>query len=111
MGILDQLKGSIVGLDTAPLIDFIERHETFRALVRPFFVALIERKFSIVTSTVTLVETLTHPLHLQKPDLARRYQEILLNVENLTTLAVSLAIAAKAAEIRAGFNLRIPDAI
>lgn len=111
MGVLDQLEGSIVGLDTAPLIYFIERHPTFHAVVKPFFVALTEEKFSIVTSTVTLVETLTHPLRLKKPDLAQRYQEILLNAENLTTLAVSPAIAIKAAEIRADYNLRTPDAI
>ncbi|MFQ5420240.1 MAG: type II toxin-antitoxin system VapC family toxin [Anaerolineae bacterium] len=111
MGVLDQLEGSIVGLDTAPLIYFIERHPTFHAVVKPFFVALTEEKFSIVTSTVTLVETLTHPLRLKKPDLAQRYQEILLNAENLTTLAVSPASAIKAAEIRADYNLRTPDAI
>jgi predicted nucleic acid-binding protein len=111
MGLLDNIKGQVVALDTAPLIYFIERHPTYHPVVRPLFAALAKGQFTAVTSTITLVETLVQPLRTQQPDLAQRYQEILLRAKNLTTYDMSPAIAIKAAGIRAEFNFRTPDAI
>ena len=41
----------------------------------------------------------------------RRYREILLNAENLTTALLSHEIAEEAARLRAEYNIRTPDAI
>ncbi|MCA9898014.1 MAG: PIN domain-containing protein [Anaerolineales bacterium] len=111
MGVLDDFRGSIVGLDTTPLIYFIEKNATYHPLVRPFFVAMAARHFSVVTSTITLVETLVHPLRNNHHELAGRYREILLNTANLTTYDLTPDIAQKAAEIRANYQIRTPDAI
>jgi len=111
MGILDAFKGAIVGLDTTPLIYFIEKNPTYHPLVRPFFVSLTDGEFVAVTSTITLVETLVHPIRMNRPRIAERYREILLNIPQLTTYDVSPDIAQKAAEIRANHNIRTPDAI
>lgn len=111
MGVLDDFSGSIVGLDTTPLIYFIEKNATYHPLVRPFFVAMAARKFSVVTSTITLVETLVHPIRNNHHELAGRYREILLNTANLTTYDLTPDIAQKAAEIRANYQIRTPDAI
>jgi hypothetical protein len=56
---IKSLRGSVVGLDTAPLIYLIE--ENFRT-VRSFFEAADQGKFQIVTSMLTLTEVLVHPL-------------------------------------------------
>jgi hypothetical protein len=53
------LLGQVVGLDTAPLIYFIEEHPTYLSTVDPFFEALAASQVQAVTSTVTLVEVLT----------------------------------------------------
>lgn len=111
MGVLDDFRGSIVGLDTTPLIYFIEKNATYHPLVRPFFVAMAARNFSVVTSTITLVETLVHPIRNNHHELAGRYREILLNTTNLTTYDLTPDIAQKAAEIRANYQIRTPDAI
>lgn len=111
MGVLDDFRGSIVGLDTTPLIYFIEKNATYHPLVRPFFVAMAGRKFSVVTSTITLVETLVHPIRNNHHELAGRYREILLNTTNLTTYDLTPDIAQKAAVIRANYQIRTPDAI
>ena len=111
MGVLDDFSGSIVGLDTTPLIYFIEKNATYHPLVRPFFVAMAARKFLVVTSTITLVETLVHPIRNNHHQLAGRYREILLNTANLTTYDLTPDIAQKAAEIRANYQIRTPDAI
>jgi hypothetical protein len=62
MGFLADMQGAVIGLDTAPLIYFIEKHATYHPLLRPFFVALADGKYTVATSTVTLVETLVHPI-------------------------------------------------
>ena len=111
MGVLDDFSGAIVGLDTTPLIYFIEKNATYHPLVRPFFVAMAAKRFSVVTSTITLVETLVHPRRNNHHELAGRYREILLNTANLTTYDLTPDIAQKAAEIRADYQIRTPDAI
>lgn len=111
MGYLDDLKGAVVGLDTAPLIYFIEKNPAFHFLIRPFFNDLANGEFTAVTSTITLVETLVHPIRTNHKVIARQYREILLNTPHLITLDVSPDIAQRAAEIRATYDLRTPDAI
>lgn len=111
MGFLDDIQEQIVGLDTAPLIYFIEKHPTYHPRLRPFFVALADGQFMVATSTITIVETLVQPLRVEQLDLARRYQEILLNAPYVTTYDLSPVIAQRAAKIRAGYQFRTPDAI
>ena len=59
---IEALRGSTVGLDTGPLIYYIEEHATFLAKIKPFFEAADRNEFRIVTSFVTLIEVLVHPL-------------------------------------------------
>jgi hypothetical protein len=40
---LEALRGAVVGLDTAPLIYFVEENPTYLPFVRPFFEA-VDRK-------------------------------------------------------------------
>lgn len=108
---LKPLYGQVVGLDTAPLIYFIEKHQTYLPFVRPFFEAVNRGDIQVVTSTLTLTEVLIHPLRQGNQDLAREYSRILLNATNVKTLSVSPLVAAEAARIRADSGIRTPDAI
>ena len=67
---IEALRGSTVGPDTGPLIYYIEEHPAFLAKVKPFFEAAQRSEFRIVTSFVTLVEVLVHPLREGRPELA-----------------------------------------
>lgn len=107
---INLLQGKTVGLDTAPLIYFIEENPVYIEPVRLFFEAMNRGDFSVVTSTVTLLEVLVHPLRTHNRELAAEYRDILLNSE-LLTLEVSSAIAEQAAKLRAAHNIRTPDAI
>jgi predicted nucleic acid-binding protein len=111
LGFLEDLEGTVVGLDTAPLIYFIEKNLSYHSVVGPFFIALANRQFTAVTSTITLIETLVHPIRTNHKAIAQQYRDILLNTPHLSTLDVSADIAQKAAEIRAVHNMRTPDAI
>ncbi|MGB6131746.1 MAG: type II toxin-antitoxin system VapC family toxin [Acidobacteriaceae bacterium] len=108
---LDSLRGTIVGLDTAPLIYFIEAHPRYLPLVRPFFEAVERGDLAVVTSTLTLTEVLVHPWRHRNEELIRQYSRILLHADNLRTIPVLPEIAAEAARIRAVHGLKVPDAI
>ena len=107
---INVLRGKTVGLDTAPLIYFIEENPAYIEIVRFFFEAMDRGDFMVVTSTVTLLEVLVHPLRSNNRELATEYRDILLN-SRLMTLEVSNAIAEQAAQLRATHNIRTPDAI
>ncbi len=77
MGWVDDLAGTVVGLDTSPFIYFyfIEKHSLWHPVVRPFFAALDNGLFEAVTSTVTLNEVSLLPLQRAEVDLALKYRE------------------------------------
>lgn len=62
MAWLDRLKDKIIGLDTAPLIYFIEQNPDYIKTVHEFFSSMDRGEFRVVTSTLTLTEVLVHPL-------------------------------------------------
>ena len=108
---LAALRGQIVGLDTAPLIYFIEEDPAYLEKVTPFFEAVDRGEFQVVTSAVTLLEVLVHPIRRGDAGLALRYREILLGSRNVSCVALSNEIAEEAARLRAESNIRTPDAI
>ncbi|MBW4571577.1 MAG: PIN domain-containing protein [Tolypothrix carrinoi HA7290-LM1] len=105
-----QLQGTIVGLDTAPLIYFIEQNPTYLEMMRLFFRALNQGDFMVVTSVVTIPEVLVYPLRQGNITLAQQYRDILFNSQ-VTTIEVVPNIAETAAQLRADYNLKTPDAI
>ena len=105
------LRGKVVGLDTTPLIYFIEENPAYLPTVHPFFEAVDRGEFAVVTSMITLLEVLVHPFRRGDTQLAQRYRDILLNAKGLTTIHFSQDIAEGAARLRAAHNIRTPDAI
>ena len=106
-----QLQGKVVGLDTAPLIYFMEQNPNYLEMMRVFLRSFDRGDFRRVTSTVTLVEVLIHPLRQGNTILAQEYREILLNQESLTVVELTPDIVETAAQLRASYNLRSPDSI
>jgi predicted nucleic acid-binding protein len=108
---VDEIRGQLVSLDTAPLIYYLEADPAYLPLVTPFFEALAARELRVVTLTITLVEVLTKPMRQGAIGLARKYRELLLATQGLQMQPVSAAIAEEAARLRAAYTLRTPDAI
>lgn len=111
MGWVESLHGKIVALDTTPLIYFIEEHPIYLKVVEPFFQAVEHGDITVVTSIVTLLEALVHPIKNANEELAQKYRELLFNSEGLTTITLSQEIAEEAARLRAFHNIRTPDSI
>jgi predicted nucleic acid-binding protein len=110
MAWVDSLRGKVVGLDTAPVIYFIEKHPLYVDMIRSFFETVQNGECTIVTSTVTLLETLVFPLKHGDKYLAGRYRSILQKTRGLTLLPVSTEIAEEAASLRANYNIHTADA-
>jgi predicted nucleic acid-binding protein len=111
MGWVEDLHGKTVGLDTAPLIFYIEDHPAYANLLDPFFEAVKAGEIRVVTSILTLLEVLVHPLKHGDENLAHEYNDVLLSSPYIFTIPVTPATAQAAAELRAASSLKTPDAI
>jgi predicted nucleic acid-binding protein len=111
MSWVDSLYGTVVGLDTAPLIYYVEAHPRYLPILSPFFKAVDRGDIHLVTSTLTLAEVLVHPLRHNNPILERQYSSMLLNTRGIETCPVSPAIAREAARLRALYGFKTPDAV
>ena len=100
-----------LGLDTAPLIYFIERHPTYIERVRAVVQRIATGTLTGHTSVITLSEVLVKPLRLGQTALAQRYRHFLSHSRNLVLHTLDAAIAERAAELRARYGLRTPDAL
>ena len=105
------LQGKTVGLDTAPIIYFIEGNPLYVEMMRTFFLAVQKDEFSVVTSTVTLLETLVVPLRHGNVNLAQQYRDILFKTKGHITISLFPSIAEEAARLRASHNISTPDSI
>jgi len=100
-----------LGIDTAPFIYFVERHPDYLGLMREIIRRIDAGEIEAVSSVVTLTEVLTHPLRFKNVLLAQRYRDVLYRSRNFRLLPIDAAIAEVAANLRARYNLRTPDAL
>lgn len=77
----------------------------------PFFQALFRGDFTIVTSIVTLLEVMVHPI--QKGDVisAKKYRDILFDTQGISTITLTQSISEEAARLHASYKITTPDAI
>jgi predicted nucleic acid-binding protein len=108
----DALSGIIrLGLDTAPVIYFVEANPKYDALVTAIFQRIANGALKGITSVITFTEVLVQPLRQGDTELYHKYFNLLLNSANFETEAVDTVMAKRAAALRANYNLRTPDAL
>ena len=112
MNLLDDVPlGAVVGLDTAPIIYFIEAHPKYGPLVLPFFEQRLQQGANQgVTSVVSLAEVLVKPLSASRQDLIQRFRDLLTRAPHLTLSDITPAVAESAADLRSRYGIRLPDA-
>ena len=101
-------KGATVMVDTAPFIYVLESHPQWADQFAGLFEAAAKENLTIALSTITLAEVLTGPFKAGQTALAKRYEKALSQYQ---VIPVSAAIAALAAQLRARYRLKLPDAI
>ena len=112
INLTDALKNvSTLAFDTAPIIYFVEANVNYDARVTAIFELVDSGIITGTTSVISLCEVLVHPIRNQNANLQKRYREILQNSPNFYTEQINSSIACTAAELRAKYNLRTPDAL
>ena len=101
-------QGALVMVDTAPFIYVLESNTQFADLFLGLFEAAAEGDLTIALSTITLAEILAGPFKAGQTALAKRYEK---SLTHYNVIPVSTPIAALAAQLRAQYRLRLPDAI
>ena len=101
-------QGATVMVDTAPFIYVLESHPQFADQFVGLFEAAAAGDLTIALSTITLAEVLTGPFKAGQTALAKRYEKAL---SQYNVIPVSTPIATLAAQLRAQYRLKLPDAI
>ena len=110
MALIDDIVGSRVALDTAPLIYWIEDHARYAPILQALFAPADTAKHTLVTSALTLLEVLVVPYRRADDALAKSY-EAALTAGDIDLVALDIATLRIAALLRARFTVATPDAI
>jgi predicted nucleic acid-binding protein len=100
-----------LGLDTSPFIYFVEQNALYVDLMREVFRRITNNELESCSSVITLTEVLVQPLRQNNSALANEYRDLLFNGANFQLFPLTALIAETAAELRAKYNLRTPDAL
>lgn len=112
MKIQDALRNiTRIGIDTSPIIYLVEKHPRYFPLMADILSLISNGNISAISTMVTLTEVLTYPIKQGNLQLANEYEKILLNSIGFRIIAVDVPVARRAAELRAQYNLKTPDAL
>lgn len=104
----DLAEHSLLLLDTAPIVYYLEAHPHFASRFKPLFERHAAGTLRFAVTTITLAEVLTGPLQAGDESLARRYRAVL---ESWQCVELDIGIAESAARLRASLRLKLPDAV
>ena len=104
-------KYRIVGIDTVAFIYHFEENEKYLPFTNVLFEMIENGKVRAVTSTITLMEILVKPKRDGNQKAANEYKFILQTFPNLEIRNIDAEVAERAAEIRAKYGVKPPDAL
>jgi predicted nucleic acid-binding protein len=110
MGYLNLTDSSLVYVDTVIVIYSIEKFPSYFPLLEHLWQKLQTGTIQVMTSEITLLETLVMPIRQSNTDLIRRYEALLFSPE-MSLVPINQSILRSAATLRAQTNLKTPDAI
>jgi predicted nucleic acid-binding protein len=102
---------TIIGLDTSPFIYLFERNSKYFSLAETLFDYLKTPGVQGVTSIITLIETCVQPQRDGRTDLVQIYEQALLHSRQTQMLSINPILARQAIQLRARYDLRVPDAL
>ena len=111
MGLIADLPGGSVGMDTMTFIYLIEEHPTFLPVVAPLFRQADRGAGRLVTSGLTLLEVLVAPYKAGNLRLAERYEALLTRSRGIELVALTNRQLRAAAQLRAATGVKTPDAL
>lgn len=100
-----------VFLDTAPVIYYVEKNPRYAALVDVVFDQIDQGELTAVTSPITLAECLVYPYRQNNAQLQQDFKDLIGHGNNTEFVAIDEGVGTKAAELRAAYNIALPDAL
>ncbi|MFN0279136.1 MAG: type II toxin-antitoxin system VapC family toxin [Pyrinomonadaceae bacterium] len=110
MGRLILPAGSRAYLDTVSVIYTVEGNPTYWSVLNDLWLARRSGEIDLVTSELTLLETLVRPLRDNNSELRLAYEHLLTG-SDFGLVQISASILRVGAQYRATQNLKTPDAI
>ena len=98
-------------VDTAPLIYYFEVNSAYIERMDRIFAFIAASRVATFSAVHILTEVMVKPLQSGNEELAEEYRDILVNNDAFSLVPITLPIAESAAELRARYNLRTPDAL
>ena len=100
-----------IGIDTPIFIYHLEANEKYASLTQKSLSSMENGKWHGITSAITLMEINVYPWRVGREDVARKYETLLMNFPNLEIVNIDRDVARVAAQLRARFDVRPPDAL
>jgi predicted nucleic acid-binding protein len=110
MGQLNLPSSATIYLDTQVIIYTVEANPNYYSLLQPLWLKFQTGEIELMTSELTLLETLVFPLKNANTILVRDYEQLLLFSE-IQLVPITQSVLRTAANLRANTNLKTPDAI
>ena len=101
----------LIGLDTTIFIYHFEANQKYLPLTQSILKFVESGQSQGVISTLVVMELTVHPWRINRGDIARQYEALLINFPNLKLVDVTREVARQAAQLRARYNLRPADAL
>ncbi len=100
-----------LGIETAPFIYYVENNPDYVDKMDAIIDIADTSGIQIIVSVITLTEILVTPLKAEDQELVDAYHALLTQPDNVSLIEVTFEIASRAADLRARYNLRTPDAL
>ncbi|MEG4055584.1 MULTISPECIES: PIN domain-containing protein [unclassified Microcoleus] len=110
MGQLNLPSSATIYLDTQVIIYTVEANQNYYSLLLPLWLKFQAGEIELMTSELTLLETLVFPLKNANTILFRDYEQLLLSSE-IQLVPITQSVLITAANLRANTNLKTPYAI
>lgn len=110
MGQLNIASSATVYIDTSVIIYTVEANPLYFSLIQSLWQKFLTGEIELVTSELTLRESLILPLRQANNSLANDYEQLLVSSE-IRLVPITQSILKGAANTRATTNLKTPDAI
>ena len=101
----------LLGVDTTPFIYYTENRPIYFDKMQAIFQQVNQGRFEVLCSVITPSETLNKPIKANDHILINVYNSLFENTSGVTLISVNKNIARRAAELRAKYNLKTPDAL
>lgn len=100
-----------IGFDTPPLIHFVERVPVYVDLVRDVMQRIDTGVLTGYAGMVCVSEVLFKSRQLGNAALESAYRNVLFGSRNFFMVPIDAAVAARAADLRVRYRIKLPDAL